>query len=66
MTRCIMLYLIMIASVVNLSLGVPPRELWITALTVSLSGTGFVMVGQAISDKRWKSDASLAATLQRR
>lgn len=61
MTRCIMLYMIAIASIVNLTLRVPPQEVWITALTVALGGMGFVMLGNAISNPRQKPEGSVSS-----
>ena len=59
MMRCIMLYILAIASLVNLTVGVPPHELWISSLAVSMGGMGIVMFNGAISGSKSRSNSSV-------
>lgn len=43
-SRMIMLYLIAIVSCINLTLGNPAQEIWITFLSISLGGIGVTIL----------------------
>ena len=39
-----MLYILAIASMINLSMGIAPREVWVSGLLVAVGGMGVTMV----------------------
>ena len=47
--RGMMLYMILIASVINLMLDVKPRELWIAAFAMATGGMGLTFMGNVIT-----------------
>lgn len=50
--RTILLYVIVIASVVNVSLNIKPVEIWITLLILGLSGMGINVAGTVIAKEK--------------
>ena len=52
--RGIMLYIVLIASVINLALNIPPRELWITSFALSTGGMGLSYMGSVLTQHSTK------------
>lgn len=57
--RSFMLYMLVIASIINLTLRIPPQEVWVTVLTVALGSMGVMAVGKTISMKRAQPQGSV-------
>lgn len=59
--RCLMLHLLAAASIINLSLGIAPQEVWLMALIVSMGGMGIAMAVPAVNAASAATAATAAA-----